>query len=124
MAADLGTLQLFPRLVGNQSTFKDLAYTGRYLEATEAQQIGFVTQIFKDKTQLEAGLLETAKTIAAKSPVGIYTIKQVLHRAEAKQYEEGLEYIARTNSAMLQTKDMTEAVTAFLSKKQPLFSKL
>jgi enoyl-CoA hydratase/carnithine racemase len=29
MAADIGTLQIFPRIVGNQSTFKELAFTGR-----------------------------------------------------------------------------------------------
>lgn len=57
MAADLGTLQLFPRLVGNQSTFKDLAYTGRYLPANEALQIGFISRIFKDKAQLDNALL-------------------------------------------------------------------
>ena len=36
MAADIGTLQLFPKLVGNQSVFKELAYTGRYMKADEA----------------------------------------------------------------------------------------
>jgi len=45
MAADLGTLQLFPKLIGNQSTFKELAFTGRYLGAEEALQIGFVSKI-------------------------------------------------------------------------------
>jgi delta(3,5)-delta(2,4)-dienoyl-CoA isomerase len=33
MAADIGTLQLFPKNVGNQSTFRELAYTGRSLGA-------------------------------------------------------------------------------------------
>ena len=36
MAADLGTLQLFPKLVGNQSVFKELSYTGRYMKSDEA----------------------------------------------------------------------------------------
>ena len=86
MAADLGTLQLFPKLVGNQSTFKELAYTGRYMEAEEALKIGFVSKIVEDKAKLEAALLETAKNISSKSPVGIYTIKQVLQKAESKEY--------------------------------------
>lgn len=64
MAADLGTLQLFPKLVGNISTFKELAYTGRYMKAEEALQVGFVSKVLEDKQHLEAALMETAKLIA------------------------------------------------------------
>jgi Delta3,5-Delta2,4-dienoyl-CoA isomerase len=78
----------------------------------------------EDKAQLEVALLETARTIASKSPVGVYTIKQVLKKAESKDYHEGLDNTARMNSVMLQTKDMTEAVSSFLMKKAPVFPKL
>ena len=37
MAADLGTLQFFPNITGNESTFREIAYTGRYLPAKEAK---------------------------------------------------------------------------------------
>lgn len=84
MAADIGTLQLFPKSMGNQSVFKELAYTGRYMKAEEALQIGFVSKIVEDKQKLEEELLATAKVIATKSPVGIYTIKSVFHKAESK----------------------------------------
>jgi enoyl-CoA hydratase/carnithine racemase len=47
-------------------------------------KIGLVSKIFEDKSQLEAGLLETARLIASKSPVGVYTIKQVIKQAESK----------------------------------------
>lgn len=124
MCADIGTMQLFPKIVGNQSTFKELAYTGRYMKSDEALQIGFVSKVVEDKQQLEASLLQTAKTIASKSPVGIYTIKQTLRKAESKEFLEGLEYIARINSVMLQTKDMSEAVTAFMMKKKAVFPRL
>ena len=77
MAADIGTLQLFPSIIGNQSTFRELVYTGRIMEAEEAVRLGLVTRVYEDKGRLEEGLLETARVIASKSPVGIYTIKQV-----------------------------------------------
>jgi enoyl-CoA hydratase len=105
MAADLGTLQIFPKRIGNESAFRDLAFTGRNMPADEALRIGLVSRLFEDKAQLEAGLLESARVIASKSPVGVHTIKQVIKRGEAKEIYEGLEYIARTNSVMLQTKD-------------------
>ena len=62
--------------------------------------------------------------IAAKSPVGIYTIKEVLHQSEAKEIYEGLENMARMNSVMLHTKDTMEAIGAFLQKRKPEFPKL
>jgi enoyl-CoA hydratase len=85
MAADLGTLQIFPKRVGNESTFRELAYTGRNMAADEALKIGLVSRVFEDRAQLEVGLLETAKIIASKSPVGVYTIKQVIKRGESKE---------------------------------------
>lgn len=124
MCADLGTMQMFPKHVGNQSTFKELAYTGRIMKAEEALQIGFVSRILEDKQKLKVALLETAQLIASKSPVGIHTIKQTLRKAESKEFYENLESLARTNSGMLQTKDMQEAITAFLMKKKPSFPKL
>jgi enoyl-CoA hydratase len=78
MAADLGTLQIFPLRVGNQSVFKELAFTGRNMPADEALRIGLVSRVFEDRAQLEAGLLESARVIASKSPVGVHTIKQVI----------------------------------------------
>lgn len=124
MAADLGTLQLFPKRVGNQSAFKELAYTGRKMNAEEALKIGFVSRVLKDKPELEGALMETARSIASKSPVGVYTLKQTLNQGESRHLSEGMDYIARMNQVMLQTKDMTEAVSAFMMKKKPQFPKL
>ncbi len=52
MAADIGTLQHFPKRVGNHSTFKELAFTGRNMGADEALRIGLVSRVFDDKAQL------------------------------------------------------------------------
>ena len=37
MAPDVGVLQFFPPLIGNQSTFSELANTGRLFDAKEAK---------------------------------------------------------------------------------------
>lgn len=41
-----------------------------------------MTKVFETKEDLDAGLMETAKSIASKSPVGIYTIKSVIKKGE------------------------------------------
>lgn len=68
--------------------------------------------------------MKTAQVIASKSPVGIYTLKQVIKRQMRKKVEDSLEYIARVNSSMLMTKDTSEAISAFLQKRKTEFPKL
>lgn len=124
MAADLGTLQFFPQIVGNQSFFREIAYTGRNFSAAEALQSGFVSKVFKSQEELQKGLLETAQTIAEKSPVAIWTLKEINRREMKRRIGDGLDYMARTNSAMLVTNDMAEAIKANLTKTKALFPKL
>lgn len=42
LAADLGTLQRFPKIIGNDSLARELAFTARKFFADEAKQMGFV----------------------------------------------------------------------------------
>jgi delta(3,5)-delta(2,4)-dienoyl-CoA isomerase len=42
LAADVGTLQRMPKAVGNDSLFRELAYTGRRFDAQEAKKLGFI----------------------------------------------------------------------------------
>lgn len=124
MAADLGTLQFFPQIVGNQSFFRELAYTGRIFTAEEALNNGFVSKVFKNVEELHKGLLETAELIASKSPVGIWTLKEINRKEMKRRIGDGLDYMARTNSAMLITNDMAEAIKANLTKTKAAFPKL
>lgn len=45
MAADVGTLQRLPKIVGSSSLVRELAYTGRKLSASEALNIGLVSKV-------------------------------------------------------------------------------
>ena len=49
MAADVGTLQRLPKIIGSHSLLKELAYTGRKMLAPEALQVGFVSQVLNDQ---------------------------------------------------------------------------
>jgi enoyl-CoA hydratase/carnithine racemase len=42
LAADLGTLQRFPKVIGNDSYARELAFTARKFYADEAKQMGFI----------------------------------------------------------------------------------
>lgn len=49
MAADVGTLQRLPRVVGSTSLVNELAFTARKLLASEAKECGLVNRVYKDK---------------------------------------------------------------------------
>ena len=42
LAADVGTLQRFPKIVGNDSLVRELCFTARKFFSDEAKQMGFV----------------------------------------------------------------------------------
>jgi delta(3,5)-delta(2,4)-dienoyl-CoA isomerase len=45
LAADIGTLQRFPKITGNDSLARELALTGRKFNSKEAKEIGFISGI-------------------------------------------------------------------------------
>ena len=45
LAADIGTLQRFPKVVGNDSLARELAMSGRRFNAQEAKEIGFLSAV-------------------------------------------------------------------------------
>ena len=42
LAADIGTLQRMPKIVGNDSLLRELVYTARQFNVDEAKQLGLV----------------------------------------------------------------------------------
>ena len=68
--------------------------------------------------------METAKVIASKSPVAIYTMRQVFQREMLRRIGDGLEYIARFNASSLSTNDTSIAIGSFFTKEKPIFPKL
>lgn len=49
MAADVGTLQRMPKIIGSTSLVNELAFTCRKFPALEAEKSGFVSKVFESK---------------------------------------------------------------------------
>lgn len=64
-------------------------------------------------------LTEVATEIASKSPVGIWTIKNVLRRQIKKDFVDNFDHMAVLNSAMLQNSDMKVAIMSTMMKQKP-----
>lgn len=121
MTADVGTLQRLPRLIG-EGMARELAYTGRFVDGTEAKDIRLVNRCFETPDSLHAGVLELAQQIAAKSPLAIRGCKEMITYARDHTVADGLNYIATWNAAMLLSTDLQEAGRANAEKRAPRFS--
>lgn len=121
MAADVGTLQRLPRIIGD-GIMRELAFTGRMVESEEAQRIGLVNRVYDDKDSLLAGVMQLAADIAAKSPIAIRGTKEMIRYMRDHRVDDGLEYIATWNAAMLQSADLRIAMAAHMSKQAPEFA--
>jgi enoyl-CoA hydratase len=109
MVADVGTLQRLPKTVGAQGWVRELAYTGRTADAAEAQAMGLVTRVYPTREALQAGVREIAATIAAKSPLAIRGVKEMLNYARDHSVADGLDHVATWNAAMLLSEDLMAA---------------
>jgi len=121
MVADVGTLQRLPKLIGGQGLVRELAYTGRKVDAEEALRIGLVNRVFATRVELLAGVREIALQIAAKSPLSIRGTKEVLNYTRDHSVADGLQHIASWNAAMLMSKDLMTAMMASMAKQTPEF---
>jgi enoyl-CoA hydratase len=113
MTADVGTLQRLPRLIGD-GMVRELAYTGRRIDAEEAKTIGFVNRVFPDREALMAGVMEIARDIAGKAPLAIRGSKEMILYARDHTVADGLNYIATWNAGMMSKADLLGSVEAQL----------
>jgi Delta3,5-Delta2,4-dienoyl-CoA isomerase len=116
IAADVGTLQRLPKIVGNDSKVRELAYTARVFEAPEALSIGLVGDIYETREVMLGAALKMAELIASKSPLAVSGTKRNLIYSRDHTVAEGLEYVATWNAAMLQSRDMMDSMKAFMKK--------
>jgi len=127
LAADVGTLQRLPKVIGSQSLVNDLCLTARKMKADEAEKCGLVSSVFASKEDMMAGALKMAADIASKSPVAVQGTKINLLFSREHTVEEGLERVANYSMVMLQSEDVMKSALAAMDKdsdEPPIFAKL
>jgi enoyl-CoA hydratase len=120
IVADLGSLQRLPAIVG-QGAARELAFTGKDIDAARAASMGLVNEVFPDRGAAIEAARSLAREIAGNPPLVVQGVKQVMNVTSTKPVDEGLAYVAAWNAAFLQSMDLTEAFTAFREKRPPRF---
>jgi enoyl-CoA hydratase len=120
MVADLGSLQRLPRIL-SPGHLRQLAYTGRDIDAARAAAIGLVDDVYPDREALDAAARALAAEIAAAPPLVVRGVKHVLEVGDRQTVAEGLDYVAAWNAAFLPSEDLGEATAAFAGRRPPVF---
>lgn len=119
LTLDFGGSWLLPRVVGLQRA-KELALTGRIVEADEALRIGLCLEVVGPE-ELEERATELAEAFGAGAPVAQMFAKQGLDRSWEISYEDALDWEGQSQSICFATEDVAEGVSAFIEKRRPQF---
>ena len=121
IVADVGSLARLPYILSD-GHLRELALTGKDIDAARAEKIGLVNDVFADADAALAAAHATAAEIAANSPLVVHGIKDVLDEQRTADVAASLRYVAAWNSAFLPSRDLGEGIKAMFEKRKPEFT--
>jgi enoyl-CoA hydratase/carnithine racemase len=116
---DMGACAILPRIIG-QGRAAELLYTGRAMNAEEAERWGFYTALVEP----DAVLAEAQKRAAALAtgPTFAHAMtKRMLLQEWSVSLEQALEMEAQAQAICMGTQDFRRAFDAFAAKQTPVF---
>jgi enoyl-CoA hydratase len=99
-------------------TAKELIFTGRTVDAEEALRVGLVNAVADPVLERS---LETARELAAKSPLALALAKRLCNLALDHDLAESLDVEAAEFGALFASADAKEGLAAFVEKRAPNF---
>lgn len=116
---DAGGSFLLPRIVG-EARASELIYTGRIIDAAEAERIGLVSEVHAPEKLMERAM-EQARTFASGPTVAIGIAKQNIRKGYTLSFEEALRSELRGGELCAKTEDHKEGLRATVEKRQAEF---
>ena len=113
-------MALIYRNVGRKKT-NELLLLGEQVSAAEAERIGIVNKVVPD-AEFDAAVADWAGRLAAKSPLLMRMGKAAMYRQQDMAFDDALEYLHAQLSLAFSTDDITEGVTAFMEKREPVWT--
>ena len=120
--ADAATVKLPKRIPYHVAM--DLLFTGRWMDAAEAQRWGLVNEVLPAE-KLEERVWEIARLLAGGPPLVFASIKEVAREAECMSFQEAMNWITkrkfRTVDMLYGSEDNREGFKAFAEKRAPVW---
>jgi enoyl-CoA hydratase/carnithine racemase len=118
LVPDMSITRTLPRLVGIDVA-KELTYTGRTINGTEAGELGLVTHVVDDPLGAAHGL---AAEIASKSPEAVRGAKRLFDEAWTGTPDQTLSLEASIQLGLVGSPNQLAAVSAGLSREPATFT--
>lgn len=113
---ELGSSYLLPRRIGFTKA-AEMIYTGRTVDAREAERIGLVNRLIEEKDRLVETALGTARILLQKNPVGLRLTKKALNRnMDAVSLEAAIEMEDLNQSICVAMPEIRKAAGKFRRK--------
>ena len=117
---DSGGTWLLPRLVGRQRAL-GLALVGDKLSAHDAEAMGLIWRALPD-AGFELSVAEMANKLAAMPVKALIATRNAIDAAQHLSFEESLALEAQTQKQLGGAHDYLEGVSAFMTKRAPVFT--
>jgi enoyl-CoA hydratase/carnithine racemase len=121
MVPEFGSSCLIPATMGYIRAAQLILF-GLPFDARRAADLGLVTQVVSDQSLL-ATATETAQKLARKPAGALQASKRLMKRSFREQTRAAIKLENEEFSAQVRSEDAKEALTAFLEKRQPDFSR-
>lgn len=115
-----GGAYYLPRIVGYSKAL-ELLWSGDFISANEAKEIGLVNMVYPSEGFYEKSL-EYAKKLANKPQIAIQLIKRTVKQSIKSDLRSSLDLVSSHIAIVMSTEDHQEAVNAFLEKRKPVFT--
>ncbi len=115
-----GGSQRLPRVIG-QARALELILTAKRLDASQAQQIGLVTEAIKPD-RFATRVDEVLTGLLEKGPIALRLGKEAVLKALDLSLEQGTRLEEDLYVLLQTTRDRAEGVHAFLAKRKPVFT--
>ena len=117
--ADMGACAILPRLIGFGRA-SELLYTGRFMNADEAERWGFYNRVIPWET-LADDAASFARSLADGPSFAHAMTKRCLHNEISMSIDDAIDLEAEAQAVCMQTGDFERAYRAFIAKEAPVF---
>jgi enoyl-CoA hydratase/carnithine racemase len=119
---------LFPIMIGAlifrnvlKKKAMEMILLGEKLSAEQALEMGMITRVVAPEA-LDDEVGKVLQALSKKSPIGMKIGKEAFYASADMPFEQALDLLAGKLSDVVSTQDAVEGITAFIEKREPVFT--